>query len=354
MNFSKKINLKLVLIGIVFMGLLILTNGVLMKYALEKSAESTYNTHYKEAEKILNQEIYILKDIARKIAVDKNLVGILNNNRSIDDLTEEEIKKVTEEITYIQDYLKDLIFIDGVSIINIPGKYLFYSDKLIETPSYFENYKLENFQVSKDDNEITTGIYIDPITREYKFSVISFIYSDESNETLGVIVLDILLDNLVKDINSKFYMGELNSYIKIDDNTYYCSDGIVNNIDKKRNEHVIKMNNVLDDKIDIFLEFDKDSIIYNKNMKGINRVRILIFSILVIMYVSALVALIRRTFKPILNSLDKLKIVLKNLDNKDLEFERLDEFEQLEVVSNSLGASIDKKIKSFIYHDELT
>ena len=354
MNFSKKINLKLVLIGIVFMGLLILTNGVLMKYALEKSAESTYNTHYKEAEKILNQEIYILKDIARKIAVDKNLVGILNNNRSIDDLTEEEIKKVTEEITYIQDYLKDLIFIDGVSIINIPGKYLFYSDKLIETPSYFENYKLENFQVSKDDNEITTGIYIDHITREYKSSVISFIYSDESNETLGVIVLDILLDNLVKDINSKFYMGELNSYIKIDDNTYYCSDGIVNNIDKKRNEHVIKMNNVLDDKIDIFLEFDKDSIIYNKNMKGINRVRILIFSILVIMYVSALVALIRRTFKPILNSLDKLKIVLKNLDNKDLEFERLDEFEQLEVVSNSLGASIDKKIKSFIYHDELT
>ena len=72
------------------------------------------------------------------------------------------------------------------------------------------------------------------------------------------------------------------------------------------------------------------------------------------MYVSALVALIRRTFKPILNSLDKLKIVLKNLDNKDLEFERLDEFEQLEVVSNSLGTSIDKKIKSFIYHDELT
>ena len=104
------------------------------------------------------------------------VLGILNNNRSIDDLTEEEIKKVTEEITYIQDYLKDLIFIDGVSIINIPGKYLFYSDKLIETPSYFENYKLENFQVSKDDNEITTGIYIDPITREYKFSVISFIY----------------------------------------------------------------------------------------------------------------------------------------------------------------------------------
>ena len=65
MIFSKKINLKLVLIGIVFMGLLILTNGVLMEYGLRKSVEFTYNTHYKEAKKILNQEIYILKDIAK-------------------------------------------------------------------------------------------------------------------------------------------------------------------------------------------------------------------------------------------------------------------------------------------------
>ena len=31
---------------------------------------------------------------------------------------------------------------------------------------------------------------------------------------LGIIILDILLDNLIKDINSKFYMGELNSIYK--------------------------------------------------------------------------------------------------------------------------------------------
>ena len=50
-----------------------------MKYALEKSAESTYNTHYKEAEKILNQEIYILKDIARKENIsDKYLEQIIS------------------------------------------------------------------------------------------------------------------------------------------------------------------------------------------------------------------------------------------------------------------------------------
>ena len=51
---------------------------------------------------------------------------------------------------------------------------------------------------------------------------------------LGIVILDILLDDLIKDINSKFYMGELNTYIKIDDNTYYCSEGIVNNISDKK------------------------------------------------------------------------------------------------------------------------
>ena len=49
--FTKKINLRLTLIGIVFVGLLVSTNGILMEYGLKKSVEFTYNTHYKEAKK---------------------------------------------------------------------------------------------------------------------------------------------------------------------------------------------------------------------------------------------------------------------------------------------------------------
>ncbi|MEE0933034.1 MAG: EAL domain-containing protein, partial [Clostridium sp.] len=104
----------------------------------------------------------------------------------------------------------------------------------------------------------------------------------------------------------------------------------------------------------IFLEFDKDSIVYSKYMKRVNDFRILIFTILGVIYLLALVLLIRRTFKPILKSLDKLKILLRNLDNEDLNFESLNEFEQLEVISSSLGTLVDKKIKSLIYYDELT
>ena len=89
-------------------------------------------------------------------------------------------------------------------------------------------------------------------------------------------------------------------------------------------------------------------------MRSINKFRVIIFIILGTVYLLILILLIRGAFKPILKSLDKLKILLENLEKKDLSFEKLDEFEQLEVVSSSLGSSINKKIKSLIYYDELT
>ena len=352
--FTKKINLRLTLIGIVFVGLLVSTNGILMEYGLKKSVEFTYNTHYNEAKKILNQEIYILRDIANGLAKDKNIITYLNNNKSIDDLTEQETKQVIEEIEYIQEYLKDLTFINHVTLINILGEYLFYSGELIENLNVISNYELDNFGFSKENSQIITDIYTDPGSGKYTMAVINFIYSDESDDPLGIFILDILLDDLIEDINSKFYMGELNAYIKIDNNTYYSSDGIVNSINNKKNNYILQLENVFDGNIEIFLEFDKDSIVYSKYMKRVNDFRILIFTILGVIYLLALVLLIRRTFNPILKSLDKLKILLRNLDNEDLNFESLNEFEQLEVVSSSLGTLVDKKIKSLIYYDELT
>ena len=352
--FTKKINLRLTLIGIVFVGLLVSTNGILMEYGLKKSVEFTYNTHYKEAKKILNQEIYILRDIANGLAKDKNLITYFNNNKCIDDLTEQETKQVIEEIEYIQEYLKDLTFINHVTLINILGEYLFYSGELIENLNVISNYELDNFGFSKENSQIITDIYTDPGSGKYTMAVINFIYSDESDDPLGIFILDILLDDLIEDINSKFYMGELNAYIKIDSNTYYSSNGIVNSINNKKNNYILQLENVFDGNIEIFLEFDKDSIVYSKYMKRVNDFRILIFTILGVIYFLALVLLIRRTFKPILKSLDKLKILLRNLDNEDLNFESLNEFEQLEVISSSLGTLVDKKIKSLIYYDELT
>ena len=354
MIFTKKINLKIAVICIAFMTLLVLTNGILMEYGLDKSVEFTYNTHYKEAKKILNQEVYILKDITKKLAEDKTIISSLESNKSSDDLTQVDINNIISGIKYIQDYLKNLIFVNCVTIANIPGNYLFYCGELIENFDVFSNYKFENLGLSKENPQIISDVYNDPRTGKYEIAVINLIYSEESDEPLGIVVLDILLDDLIEDINSKFYMGDLNTYIKLDNNKYYSSEGIVDSIKDKKNNYVVKLKDVFDDNIDIYLEFDKDSIVYNRAMRSINKFRIIIFTILGTVYLLILILLIRGAFKPILKSLDKLKILLENLEKKDLSFEKLDEFEQLEVVSSSLGSSINKKIKSLIYYDELT
>ena len=65
-------------------------------------------------------------------------------------------------------------------------------------------------------------------------------------------------------------MGELNAYIKIDDNTYYSSEGIVNSISNKKNNYIAKLENIFDGNIEIFLDFDKDSIVYSKYIKRVN------------------------------------------------------------------------------------
>ena len=354
MIFTKKINLKIAFICIAFMTLLVLTNGILMEYVLDKSVEFTYNTHYKEAKKILNQEVYILKDITKKLAEDKAIISSLESNKSSDDLTQVDINNIISGIKYIQDYLKNLIFVNCVTIANIPGNYLFYCGELIENFDVFSNYKFENLGLSKENPQIISDVYNDPRTGKYEIAVINLIYSEESDEPLGIVVLDILLDDLIEDINSKFYMGDLNTYIKLDNNKYYSSEGIVDSIKDKKNNYVVKLKDVFDDNIDIYLEFDKDSIVYNRAMRSINKFRVIIFIILGTVYLLILILLIRGAFKPILKSLDKLKILLENLEKKDLSFEKLDEFEQLEVVSSSLGSSINKKIKSLIYYDELT
>lgn len=354
MIFTKKINLKIAVICIAFMALLVLTNGILMEYGLDKSVEFTYNTHYKEAKKILNQEVYILKDIAKNLAEDKNIISSLEINKNSDDLTQVEINNVIGGIKYIQDYLKNLIFINSVTIVNIPGKYLFYCGELIKNFDVPHNYKFENLGINKENSQVITKIYNDPITGKYAMAVVNLIYSEESDEPLGIVVLDIFLDDLIEDINSKFYMGDLNTYIKLENNKYYCNEGIIDSIKDNKNNHIVKLKDVFDDNIDIYLEFDKDSIVYNRAMRSINKFRVIIFIILGTVYLLILILLIRGAFKPILKSLDKLKILLKNLENRDLSFEKLDEFEQLEIVSSSLGTSINNKIKSLIYYDELT
>lgn len=120
-----------------------------------------------------------------------------------------------------------------------------------------------------------------------------FIYSRGDKELIGSAILDIFINDLVDTLNSDFYMGNLNTYIKIDDECYYSKDGITDYINRAKNSYTVKLGDILKNGSDIIFEFDKDSIIYTKEMRSINRKRIIAFTFVGTVYLMVLSYLIK-------------------------------------------------------------
>lgn len=354
MIFTKKINIKLAIIGVTFMILLLLTNSILMEYGLEKSTHLTYKAHYKEAQERLSYDIELLKDIVYKLAHNSKIIDTLDSNKTYEELDKFEKSDVISEMESFEGYLKNLIFIDTINIISYEGDYLIAKGKV------FNNFKLLDRpwgreEYFKDKSEsIVTNVHKDFNTGKYSISIVQFIESKYDDNVLGAAILEIYIDDLIKSLNSDFYMGNLNTYIKINENQYYGIDGILDNIPNAKDKHIVKLGDVLKNGTEIVFEFDKEDVIYTREMRKINIVRIAVFTVTGIIYILILIWFARETLKPIIKSLDKLKVLLNNLEKNDFEFENKNEFDQLELISNSLSKSFDRKIKSLIYYDELT
>lgn len=354
MIFTRKMNIKLVSMGAIFIFLLLVTNGILMKYGLQKGAEFTYKSYYKERKSDLQADMGLIKGIIQYLAQNRIIVQILEEKRSFNDLSVSEKNEIIFEEEKIGNYLKSLIFINTIDIINERGQYLFSEDEIKTNFDLMSMPWIKDEYFNMKDESIVTEVYKDVNTDKYKISIVRFIYSDNNEELLGAAIFDIYIEDLIKFYNANFYTGDLETYIKINDHEYFCSKGIVNEIERNNDNYVISLDDVLNNGTEIILEFDKGSIVYLREMKKVNVIRIIIFSIAGIIYVLLLNKLIKVTFKPIMKSLDKLKVLLDNLEKNNFDFESNDEFKQLEFISDSLTKSFDKKIQSLIYYDELT
>ena len=347
-------NIKLVAMGTIFIFLLIVTNGILMKYGLQRGAEFTYQSYYKERKSELQEDIGLVKGIIQKLAQNRIIVQMLEEKRNFNDISQSEKNKIIFEGEKNRNDLKSLIFINTIDIINERGQYLFSKDEIETNSDLMSMPWIKEEYFNMKDESIVTEVYKDLNTGKYKISIVRFIYSNSNEELLGAAIFDIYIEDLIKFYNSDFYMGDLETYIKINDYEYFCSKGIVKEIESNNDNYVVSLNDVLNNGTEIILEFDKDSIIYLREMKKVNGIRVVIFSITGIIYVLLLNKLIKVTFKPTMKSLDKLNVLLDNLEKNNFDFESNDEFKQLEFISDSLSKSFDKKIQSLIYYDELT
>ena len=186
-------------------------------------------------------------------------------------------------------------------------------------------------------------------------SIVTLIYSRNDDSILGAAILDVYVDDLIRYINSQFYLGNLESYIQCEDGLYHGVDGVLDKQIEASSQHYIKeTGDVLKDGLSILFKFDKESIVYAKNLEKFNESQLLLFVLEFTILAIVLIILLKSTFNPIVTCIEKFKSLLKSSEEEEFHFKNGDELKQLEFISNALSKSFDNKTKALIYYDELT
>ncbi|WP_122638723.1 bifunctional diguanylate cyclase/phosphodiesterase [Romboutsia sp. Marseille-P6047] len=354
--FAKKINIKLIIIASIFMIIFILANSFFVDSILDKSIELTCNVYHNQISSRIDEEIDLLKISTEKIANDNKIINILDENRSFEELSREESELILTEINAFEGVLKSSSFVKTINIASLSGEYLFSNGVVYENFDFTERPWFNKGLLNSNSKTIITDMHKDYSTNLETIAIISFIYSDD-NELLGAAVLDIFVKDLLKYSNTSFYSGDLNTYILKNNEILYSEDGEIKDnkyINNHNNYYISNNKDYLGNGNYLLFSFNKFSIKNNPYMKlVIESTTIILFAIGIFISI-ALVVAIRLAFKPALKSIEKLRYILNYLDEGKISFENKDEFKQLEIISDSLGKSFDKKVQSLIYYDELT
>lgn len=349
LNLPKKINNKLIIISVIFMTIFISATMTLVHFMLDNVIQLTADVHYNQVSRQLGKEIDLLKATTEKIATNENIINLLDNNRTFDQLSDEEKQLMMDQINIFEKILESSRFVDTVNIVSLSGHYLFSKGVLYESFYLTERPWFKEDYLTQYTPSIVTNIHRDFSTGKATIGIVSLIYTKDQTELLGAAVLDIFVEALLEYANSTFYSGELETMILSVDEETPLTTYHSNN----KNYYVRTLDGLLNDRQLVFI-FDKESIKQNPLIGEViseTKITVVIVGGLIAV---ALVIGIRLAFKPALKSIEKLKYLMDNLNDGKSILDNRDEFTQLELISNSLGKSFDNKIQSLIYYDSLT
>ena len=220
-----QINRKLIIISIIFMLIFIGASSFLISTILDNNVKLTADVHLNQITIQLEKEIRLLKSTTEKIAENDKIVEILDQNRSFDQLDDEEKSSIMEQINLYEQNLKSSKFVDTVNLISLSGDYLFskgkiYNDfKLSDRPWYKEEY------LESDNSSFLTEMHKDFSTSKETIAIVSFIYTQDKKELLGAAILDIFIEDLLNGLESSFHVGTLKTVIIPND---YDVDNLIN------------------------------------------------------------------------------------------------------------------------------
>lgn len=209
---------------------------------------------------------------------------------------------------------------------------------------------------------VLTPIYTDLLTNNPMMTLVTKI-KNESGEVIGFIGSDIFIHNLLQYIDSSFKFIEMESVL-IDNS----SSTIYSSHSKIHFDEIHDLNDPLDQSMRVHkkilgnkfeLVFYLGELITNQNLQqkilsiGLGLFYILINFIIIKLFIK----IMQKVFSPLYKNINLLKDVLHKNANLPSNFDKLNEFQQLESLTNSIYDKIHEKLEEthhLIYYDNLT
>ena len=357
MIFSKKINLRVIIVLLCFIISIIICDTILLRYTLNKNIEAYCQSESKEIIEQINVELNVLKSLTSKISNNKEIINILENLND-NNINNDLILKINDNIDAFQSVIEALKYTDGIDIISAREKCLI-SNSLI----YKDNDLASKLWYNKDNKNLKepflTNVHTDTTNGVFVISVVTYIYSSNGDSILGATIIDINLDKFLEYIDKHVGIGQLKTYIRTDEGEFISRDGMFNkyvtDIEKrKKNKYIIEKINAYNKSNTVIFDFDIDGIEYIKDIKKANYIQCSLLLILWSALMFILMKMLNDVLRPVFQSLDKLKGVIDNLEKSEIITEDKDEVVQLDIIADFIGKSINSKIEALLYYDELT
>ncbi len=357
----KKFNIKIIILSILFVSFYTLANLIFLERAKENNISIVSDVFYEQITNRIKKDIGILKNLVDNISNNEKIKNILIENDDYNDLDQEEKDIMIEQINMFEGIMSELSFVNTINVASVDGDYLFSSGTLhkgfdVASRPWFK----EEYLRPTQNKFVITDVHQDFITKKNTMSIVRFINSYDNSKVIGIVVLDIFVEDMLKFVDQSFIFGNLISCLVDNKGNIYLEEGL--NIDDSY--EYFKINNdkyyhISDDKnifsnnnIRLELFFNKSSMDTYLFSQYADKLVILTGLVLFVIMVTS----INIVFKPFLRATTKLKSLLVDIsDEEDINiFGSKNNVRQIEVISDNLEKSFDKKIRNLIYYDHLT
>jgi diguanylate cyclase (GGDEF)-like protein len=359
---AKKMNIQIFIVSFIFILLSMYLNFILIEVVIDRNAEITAEIYSEQVEKTL--EIYVakMKICVERMAANQRIVTILGNSRAISDLSPKELDSLLDELDVYESALDGITFTEGIEIVSLPGKYMYSNDGIIRT---YDLRGMDWFDESYFDD--TNSSYVSVIHKGLQsgrdqINIVAPVYDEQKTEMIGVVMLDVYVADVVRYVEESFSYGTVELFLDNGGNYFYNKNGDVLKADYtylvtgSMYYATAPLSHVFQNQVSLQLYFHKKTIKRNEQNTYLRRNMQGVVIFLELATGVMLFAAIRFTYRPLLRILERLKKLLRDLDDT-VSLSHTKEthaMEALESLSDSLERSFDRKIKNMLYTDELT